>query len=78
MSEKFVIYTIDDGIKMYFTGTHWGGPGYFNQLWDAYRFDTQQEADDARLWLDDALVVPLSHVIEQINDSAAISKATGE
>lgn len=70
MSEKFVIYTIDDGIKMYFTGTHCGGLGYFNQLWDAYRFDTQQEADDASRWLDDVLVVPERHFIEQLNEGA--------
>ncbi|NIY47309.1 hypothetical protein [Cedecea colo] len=78
MGGEFVIYTIHGGMKMYFTGTHWGGPGYFNQLWGAYRFDTQQEADDARLWLDEELVVPQEHLIEQISQSTCISKATGE
>lgn len=68
MSEgRFVIYNKDgEHGRMYFTGTEWGGPGYFNQIGSAYRFDTKAEAEDARSWLDDALVVAEEHFIEEV------------
>ncbi len=67
--KEFVIYSNDvEHGKMYFTGTEWGGPGYFNQLSGAYRFDNKAEAEEARDWLDDALVVPEEHFIEEVSN----------
>lgn len=64
---EFVIYNNDgDHGKMYFTGTKWGGPSYSNQLSGAYRFDNKSEAEEARDWLDDALVVPQKHFIDEV------------
>lgn len=66
INKEFVIYSNDaEHGKMYFTGTKWGGPGYFNQLNGAYRFDNKAEAEEARDWLDDALVV---HFIEEVTN----------
>lgn len=71
---EFVIYNNDaENGKMYFTGTEWGGPGYFNQLSGAYRFDNKAEAEEARDWLDDALVVPQEHFIEEVTNEKANS-----
>lgn len=71
--KEFVIYSNDAELrkKMYFTGTEWGGPGYFNQLSGAYRFDNKAEAEEARDWLDDALVVPQEHFIQEVTNEKA-------
>lgn len=67
IKKEFVIYSNDDEHgKMFFTGTEWDGPGYLNQLSGAYRFDTEAEAEKAREWLDDALVVPQKHFVEGV------------
>lgn len=73
IKKEFVIYNNDgEHGKMYFTGTEWGGPGYFNQLSGAYRFETKVEAEEARDWLNDALVVPQQHFIDEVANEQAI------
>lgn len=72
IKKEFVIYNNDgDHGKMYFTGTEWGGPGYFNQLSGAYRFDNRVETEEVRDWLDEALVVPQEHFIEEVTNEQA-------
>ncbi|QGU87058.1 hypothetical protein [Erwinia sorbitola] len=66
-NNSFVIYNNDgEHGRMYFTGTEWGGPGYFNRIGGAYLFDTMAEAEDVRSWLDEALVLPQEHFIEEV------------
>lgn len=65
------IYCLEDtsyqkDTKMYFTGTEWGGPGYFNHANGAYPFLSLEKAEEAREWLDESLVVPLVHYIEEM------------
>ena len=65
------IYCLEDtsyqkDTKMYFTGTEWGGPGYFNHRYEAFEFETLKEAEEAIVILDSALEVPVTHYIEEI------------
>lgn len=68
IKKEYAIYNNDGEYgRMYFTGTEWGGPGYSNQLGGAYRFDNKAKAEEARDWLDDSLVVPQKHFIEEVS-----------
>ncbi|CCI88645.1 hypothetical protein BN80_071 [Yersinia phage phiR1-RT] len=66
---KYILYTKSNrpGIeRLYFVDTKWGAPSYFNHIEEAYRFDTHQEAMDAKEILDRALYVPEIHYIQEI------------
>lgn len=60
------VYSLDGDRKMYFTGTQWGAPGYFNQESGAHPFLVRSDAEIVKEWLDNNLVVPREHHIEEV------------
>lgn len=69
MTTKYRIYA-EGGIdgKMYFTGEHWYGLGFFNQPQEAYVCDSKEEAEEVRKWLDENIIPEAVHYIEEYTD----------
>lgn len=69
MTTKYRIYT-EGGVdgKMYFTGDHWYGLGFFNQAQEAYPCDSKEEAEELKKWLDDNIIPESTHIIEEYED----------
>lgn len=69
MTTKYRIYEESNGTgKMYFTGEHWYGLGYFNQPHEAYVCDSKEEAEQVKKWLDENITPQVEHKIEDFDD----------